>query len=35
MQIAFYTQNDQLFREIDKAFEEDGSYRCIRFTSGS
>jgi len=33
MQIALYTQNDQLFREIDKAFEEDGSYRCIRFTS--
>jgi DNA-binding response OmpR family regulator len=33
MQIAFYTQNDHLFREIDKAFEEDGNYRCIRFTS--
>jgi DNA-binding response OmpR family regulator len=33
MQIAFYTQNDHLFREIDKAFDEDGVYQCVRFTS--
>jgi len=32
MQIAFYTPDDQLFRKIDAAFAEDGTYRCMRFT---
>jgi DNA-binding response OmpR family regulator len=32
MQIAFYTQDDHLFRTIHAAFAEDGAYRCVRFT---
>lgn len=32
MQIAFYTQDDRLFRKIDEAFAEDGAYHCVRFT---
>ena len=33
MQIAFYTQNDSLFRRIEQAFEADGHYTCVRFTN--